>query len=112
MALAENQIQKEILQSLLRKGFFVWRQNQVHVKGRTFIGKKGLGDIIGVLPCGRFFSIEVKTDTGKVSVDQHKFIMDTRTNNGIAIVARSKSDVEKLNCSRSCSSVQNCTKYC
>ena len=112
MASAENQVQKDILQYLLKRGFFVWRQNQIHVKGRTFNGKKGLGDIVGILPCGRFLSIEVKTETGKVSLDQHKFIMDARDNNAVAFVARSVADVAKLNCQRACSSVQNCVKYC
>jgi hypothetical protein len=76
---AENELTKEILDYLNtkykrycvedKKPF--WRNNNIAVRGRTFIGQKGVGDITGILPPkGIRVEIEVK-DKGKVpSIEQ------------------------------------------
>ena len=54
---------------------------------------KGLSDVAGQLKDGRFFAIEVKRPSGRVTDEQMSFINQVNKNNGIAFVARSVSDV-------------------
>ena len=54
---------------------------------------KGISDIIGILPFGAFFAIEIKTETGKVTSDQNKFLDTINKNGGIGFVARTLGDV-------------------
>lgn len=41
------EITKRAIQELKLMGFECWRNNNIPVRGRTFIGKRGLADIIG-----------------------------------------------------------------
>lgn len=68
--LSTNEITKSALKELDIRGYDVWRQNQVPVKGRTFIGRKGLSDIIGFAKDGRFVLCEVKGKGDKLKPDQ------------------------------------------
>jgi hypothetical protein len=56
-------------------------------------GFKGCPDILGQLSDGRLLAIECKTRTGRLSDDQRAFLGRVESGNGIAIVARSISDV-------------------
>lgn len=56
-------------------------------------GVNGVSDIIGLLPGGRFLAIEVKTDRGKATPRQDKFIRDVNEEGGLAFIARSVDDV-------------------
>jgi hypothetical protein len=53
----------------------------------------GVSDIIGCLPTGRFFAIEIKTPRGVVSDHQRRFIDNVQAQGGIGFVARSVDDV-------------------
>lgn len=97
--LTERQIQNEILNLLNLKGVFAW-----HVKNgatydrrlgvyRSNTSVKGVPDIVGVTPTGRFLAIEVKTKTGRVSKEQKAFIERIESQGGIAFVARDIQDV-------------------
>jgi penicillin-binding protein-related factor A (putative recombinase) len=55
----------------------------------------GVSDIIGIYK-GRFLSIEVKSKDGRLSKDQKRWLSDVEAHGGIAIVARSVEDVEKV----------------
>jgi hypothetical protein len=56
-------------------GCSVWRQNNHATRGRKFIGRKGVPDIIGFDPMGgRAVYAEVKTVNDKLSDDQVKFL--------------------------------------
>tara|TARA_Y100000004_G_scaffold68047_1_gene76318 strand:+ start:18 stop:359 length:342 start_codon:yes stop_codon:yes gene_type:complete len=55
----------------------------------------GVSDILGVLPCGTFVAIEVKTPKGRLSENQKQFLKDIQECNGIAFVARSVDDVRE-----------------
>lgn len=69
--------------------------------------RKGVGDILGVLPGGRFLSVEVKTpevkdlfgkkvqSKGYASPEQKIFIEDVNNQGGVALIARSIQDVEQ-----------------
>ena len=59
---------------------------------------KGSSDLIGWTATGQFLAIEVKTQNGRVSPEQQKFINAVNKAGGLAFVARSIEDVEvKLN---------------
>jgi hypothetical protein len=103
----ETKIQNAILLALSEAGCLVWR---VETAG-AWVGKvihrerdtvtltnarmfttglcKGGADIIGITPGGLFLAVEVKTDKGKVTLEQTQFISAVREAGGIACVARS-----------------------
>lgn len=56
--------------------------------------RKGVADIIGILPEGRLLAIEVKSQKGRLSPEQKIFLEEINTRGGVAFVARSVSDVE------------------
>lgn len=68
---------------------------------------KGSADVIGITPVfitqemvgktlGVFTAIEVKTKTGKVSVEQENFINVIKKHGGYAGIARERDDVTKI----------------
>lgn len=61
--------------------------------------RNGVADILGVLPNGKFLAIEVKSKSGKVSLQQQKFIDDINLRGGVAGVARCLNDAKELLCS-------------
>lgn len=93
----EKVIQTQILNYLEGEGVFCWRNNTGGFKkdnGHFYsFGKKGSGDIIGIYK-GRFLSIEVKNEKGRVSDSQKEFIKKVNDEGGIAFVARSVEVVE------------------
>jgi hypothetical protein len=98
--LTEAELTKQIRDWLDAQGIFYWKHWQGGRRGRS--GRKGISDIIGSYvkhfpgygEVGLSFSIEVKTEKGKLSRDQASFIGDhICKGKGIAIVARSLSDV-------------------
>lgn len=57
--------------------------------------KRGVADILGIykqMP----LAIEVKSEKGRLSIHQKMFLQEFKSYGGIAIVARSVEDVEKL----------------
>jgi hypothetical protein len=104
----ESQIQTEVLNYLLRKGIFCWRQNNQAVYDkklnnyRAHVGLKGVPDIIAITPatskqCGGIFvGIEIKTSKGKLSVDQILFRDRCYRHNAEYHVVTSLEDIKKL----------------
>lgn len=96
----EGIIQKAILSYLKRKGIKAWsNKTQGTWDPRGFYRRnkteKGIADILGVLPPnGRFLAIEVKTRTGKVTVEQRTFLDIVADFGGLAFVARSLEEAE------------------
>ena len=110
----EQDIQNLILLALSQAGCTVWRQNV----GTGWVGKVirrtvdqivienprplhaglcvGSGDIIGIAPDGRFIAIEVKTQTGRATDEQIRFVEAVRRKGGIAGVCRSVEDALAL----------------
>ena len=61
------------------------------------MGEKGVSDIIGCKD-GRFLAIEIKTEKGRVTPHQQRFLDRVNEAGGVAFVARSIEDVvEGLN---------------
>lgn len=87
-----------MLSYLAHLGIFAWRQNQgmttEHGRVRSFRGLKGVSDVLGILPDGRFLAIECKAATGNPSPEQIAFLEAIRARGGVAFVARSLEDVK------------------
>lgn len=92
----ESTVQKACLQILVTYRVTAWRNNTTGVfdpvqkKFRTFTGRKGVSDILGVIPRGRnrgrFLAIECKQRGKKPSPDQQTFIADVEAAGGVALV--------------------------
>jgi len=85
--LSEADITRKIQKYLKDKGVFHFKQWQ----GPLSVA--GLPDILGILPGGRFFGIEVKAGRNTTTRMQERFIDKINTAGGLAFVARSVDDV-------------------
>lgn len=97
--LKESDVQKLILQYLHLRKIYCWVNKttgtwdnnlKIYRKGTTF---KGVSDILGILPDGRFLAIEVKVKYNKPSPEQIEFIDNINRNKGVAFVAYSLDEV-------------------
>jgi hypothetical protein len=102
----ESQIVSAICDYLAARRHFFWRQNTSPTVNKTADGwsfrrmpkhaLKGVPDIILIKPGGRFVGLEVKTETGRVSVDQLAFATNCRIVGGEYHVVRSIDDARAL----------------
>ncbi len=102
--MSEKQVERSILQYLTIKGIYCWKENNVGVfdpvkkiyrRPNSPYIIKGISDILGVLPDGRFLAIECKAKGKKwnVSKEQQSFIDAVNQNGGLAFVADKIEDV-------------------
>jgi len=106
MATPEKAIETSILRYLntLPGGFF-WKNNQTGVwdpkrkvfrKSKNIYAINGVADILGCYH-GKFIAIEVKSEKGRLSDSQKRFIENIEKVGGIAFVARgAKEAAEKI----------------
>ena len=87
MSLTKGQITKTALLILKPRNKEVWMQNNLAVRGRKFIGRKGVPDIIGFTSKGLFMGCEVKTLGDSLSDDQKLFLINLHKAGGIALIA-------------------------
>lgn len=95
---SESTVVTQCLEWLALRRVFAYRNNTgaVKIDGRWIrYGHPGSGDIIGLLPDGRFLSVECKTATGKQSNAQKQFQEIIERNSGVYVLARSTSDLER-----------------
>jgi hypothetical protein len=103
MSTPEGRIQLAVIKALQKAGVYCWRNNN----GATYdpkinryrsnpLAKKGIADIVGILPDGRHLEVEVKTKTGKLSPEQVMHGKRVRELGGTYIIARSVEDVKEL----------------
>jgi hypothetical protein len=93
----ETEIQNLVMVALSQEfGALVLRVN-----AGTFFGAagnavkgapKGTSDLVACVPPGRFFGIEVKTETGRQSPAQVKFEAAVRKRGGVYLLVRSPQD--------------------
>jgi hypothetical protein len=70
-----SDLTKMMLEYLDSLGYEVWRNNNLAVKGRSFIGKKGVPDIIGYdKKHGQFVACEIKKLGDRISPEQFTFL--------------------------------------
>jgi hypothetical protein len=86
--LTKGEITKSALTELKLRGANCWAQNNLAVRGRKFIGRYGMSDIIGfVSKTGLFLACEVKTINDIFSDDQIVFMNEVKKAGGIALIA-------------------------
>jgi hypothetical protein len=104
MSTPEGYIKNSILSYLKWKGIFAFPVDSVGIfdpkrkvfrKRNSVHAMKGVSDILGILPGGRFLAIECKSKTGRMTVEQEVFLQDVRAKGGVAFMARSIEDVER-----------------
>lgn len=101
--MSESRIQTAILKKLQSSGVLCWRNNNQATYDNRLGGyrhnpyaRRGVSDILGVLPGGKHLEIEVKGPDGKQSPDQAVHEKRVTELGGVYILARSVKDVEHL----------------
>lgn len=56
---------------------------------------KGVADILGVLPDGRFLAIEVKKKGGYPTIEQKAFLLNVQERGGVALLVRSIKELDE-----------------
>jgi VRR-NUC domain-containing protein len=85
--LDKGAIRESALKELTWRGYNVWRQNNIAVRGRKFIGRLGVSDLIGITKDGRWVACEIKTINDFLSEDQKNFLNDVKKAGGISLIA-------------------------
>jgi len=86
--LTASEITEKAIKELEKRGFHVWRANNIAVRGRSFIGKRGCADITGYHKItGIRCECEVKKIGDILSEDQKTFLRSIKEANAHALVA-------------------------
>lgn len=86
--LTKAEIRASALKELEWRGVDAWRQNNIALRRRTFIGRYGVSDIMGFCKkTGRIVAVEVKTLGDRLSDEQIKFLNDVKNAGGLAYLA-------------------------
>lgn len=97
----ESDVQSSCLEYLRMRRIFHWRQNSGAFKTRSggwlkCCSIKGVSDILGILPDGRFLAVECKREGGgRLSPEQKEFLMNINANGGLGIVVHSVDELAK-----------------
>jgi len=84
-----SELTKMMLDYLKDNGNEVWRNNNLAVRGRAFIGRKGIPDIIGFnKKYGTFVACEIKAIGDRISPEQMLLIEELGNANGMAMVCQ------------------------
>lgn len=96
----ESSLVRSCLDLLSLRGVFAFRVNTTGVydpkRGvfRSFHGLRGVSDILGVLPGGRFLAVECKVGRNKLSDEQQFFIDRILGMGGVAWVIRNVGELD------------------
>lgn len=85
--LTKATIRASAIKELMWKGYTVWVQNNLAVRGRKFIGRRGQSDLVGFTKYGQFLAVEIKTLNDRLSDDQIIFLNDVKKAGGEAYIA-------------------------
>ena len=94
--MTESEIQRDITAYLKTYGFIVYRMNSGSVRHNVKMADPGTPDIFAIEPYGKSIWIEVKTETGKLSMVQLEMHAKLRLYGQEVIVARSVEDVKGI----------------
>ena len=84
-----SDLTKMMIDYLKGRGNDVWRNNNLAVKGRLFIGRKGVPDIIGYSKkYGQFIACEVKGIGDRISPEQMSFLTNLSIAGGVAMICQ------------------------
>jgi hypothetical protein len=83
-----SELTETALTMLAYRNVKAWRQNNLTRPGRTFVGLRGVSDILGHnKSTGVIVACEVKGPGDVVSKDQDAFLLDVHNSGGIALIA-------------------------
>jgi hypothetical protein len=95
----ENKIKSQVLKYLKLRQIKAWSNpsGAVRIRPGKFMsfGLKGSSDILGVLPGGQFLAVECKAKGGRLSPEQRDFLADIKSLGGMAVVAKSWTDIDQ-----------------
>ena len=80
--LTKGFIRESAIKELTWRGHDVWPQNNLAVRGRKFIGRKGVPDVIGFTRSGLFIACEIKTVNDYLSDEQIEFMNNVKKAGG------------------------------
>ena len=88
-----SELTKMMIDYLGERGMEVWRNNNLAVKGRAFIGRKGVPDIIGYdRKHGQFVGCEIKKLGDRISPEQFTFLTQLGLAGGASMLCSQTSD--------------------
>lgn len=96
--MTKGEIRAEAISELKRRGFDCWVQNNFSTRGRKFIGRLGVSDIIGYsLNSGAasMLACEVKTVNDYLTPEQKEFLKQLQKAGGFSLIA-TEDDFGKL----------------
>lgn len=96
---SEQEIQRSCLEWLWANRVMAWKCHNGGVfdpnrRQFYFAGRRGVSDILGVLPGGRFLACEVKRPKGRMTPDQEEFQRDVAEAGGVACCVHSVQELE------------------
>jgi len=97
-----NNLTQAIIKMLSLYGYLAWRNNNAPIYDirrkvyRSNNTLKGIADVLGLSPAGRFIAVEVKTGKDRQSKEQKEFQNDVIRRGGIYIVAHTVDDIMHL----------------
>jgi hypothetical protein len=97
----EGRVKATCLRYLEKRGIKAWNNpsgaTRIAPDRWLHFGKKGSADIIGLIPPdGQFLAVETKTPGGRLSPEQRQFLADIKALGGLAIVAKSWTDIDRV----------------
>lgn len=96
LPVTETDIQQQIVEYLELSGCIVFRMNAGRGRNNQRLAPAGTPDLLVVGRLGKIMWIEVKTDNGKLSLDQEKMHIDLARRYQNVMIARSVDDVYKV----------------
>ena len=91
--ISASDLTKMMMDYLKDNGNEVWRNNNLAVRGRAFIGRKGVPDIIGYSKkYGHFVCCEIKAIGDRLSPDQMVFLEELAYAGGTAMLCQQMRD--------------------
>ena len=88
-----SELTKMMIDYLSERGMEIWRNNNLAVKGRAFIGRKGVPDIIGYdRKHGQFVGCEIKKLGDRISPEQFTFLTQLGLAGGASMLCSQTSD--------------------
>lgn len=99
----ESELLTFAIKVLKKSGLVYWRVPNgavMHSIAGKMVRKcspmKGFPDLAGIMPNGQFWAIEVKTEKGKLSEDQLRWITALNKSKATAVVLRSKDEISNF----------------
>jgi hypothetical protein len=97
----EAAVLRQVLDLLHLRRIFAWRNHSVGIFDpvrkvfRAHPGLRGVSDVLGILPNGRFLAVECKGPRGRLTAEQAAFLANVTKAGGVALVVRDVRELER-----------------